>query len=93
MPHARVGAARSNSPPCTERIFVIAITSRVKLRGLPLVDCECHVRRFFLKTQPRLGGTFFAPIIRHGRRHKPRLPAVIAAAAAETAAAIEATNM
>src|SRR5215813_13162897 len=33
IPHAHVGAARSNSPPCTKRIFVIAITSRVKLRG------------------------------------------------------------
>jgi hypothetical protein len=28
----RVGAARPNSPPCTKRIFVIAITSRVQLR-------------------------------------------------------------
>src|SRR5262245_32460881 len=42
---------------CKKRIFVIAITSRVQSAALlSPVDCECHVRRFFLKTQPRPGG-------------------------------------
>src|SRR6516164_2206106 len=48
---------------------------RVAGASLVVVDCECHVRRFFLKTQPRLGAAFFCaarlPASRERRTSRP----------------------
>src|SRR6516164_2332438 len=53
IPHVRVGCRPTQKAHFCDRHHIASAVC-----GASFVRVECHVRRFFLKTQPRLGGAF-----------------------------------